>query len=240
MYQNHTHLLTGEKKIKTTSLKSKVSCSISGCERFAEKRGFCNYHYQLLPFRLKQHDDRKFFSMYGITRDQRDQILAKQGGVCALCKATVSRWQTDHDHLDGHIRGILCTGCNLWLGKFETSDRANRSSAYLLCPLAPEYIKIDASMYSKTKHIRSLITDAQYFAMLRTQNGLCGICRASPLKQDLAVDHNHTTGIVRGLLCFSCNTWLSRFERPDFLDRVISYLSAPSPVLLLEMPINIH
>lgn len=48
---------------------------------------------------------------------------------------------------------------------------------------------------------------AQYNEMLRLQGGVCYICRR-PRKVDarpLNVDHDHRTGRVRGLLCFTCN-----------------------------------
>lgn len=49
--------------------------------------------------------------------------------------------------------------------------------------------------------------------MLRKQRGLCEVC-STPLRSEgrgadrLCVDHNHTTGAVRGLLCTRCNTAL--------------------------------
>src|SRR5258706_15399372 len=53
------------------------------------------------------------------------------------------------------------------------------------------------------------MTIEQYFVLLEKQNGICAICGSKPKKIKLAVDHNHKTGIVRGLLFFLCNTKLS-------------------------------
>lgn len=51
------------------------------------------------------------------------------------------------------------------------------------------------------------ITLEQYNAMLATQGGVCIICGREPApKRPLVVDHNHLTGVVRGLLCEQCNT----------------------------------
>lgn len=51
------------------------------------------------------------------------------------------------------------------------------------------------------------ITVEQYEALLSEQGGVCAICRR-PCKtgKRLAVDHDHATGTVRGLLCTPCNT----------------------------------
>lgn len=47
-----------------------------------------------------------------------------------------------------------------------------------------------------------------YNRMLANQDGRCAICKAAPLGRRFAVDHNHTTGVVRGLLCLKCNSSL--------------------------------
>jgi hypothetical protein len=45
------------------------------------------------------------------------------------------------------------------------------------------------------------ITGDEYDALLRAQRGACFICHRKPGKKRLAVDHDHVTGEVRGLLC---------------------------------------
>jgi Recombination endonuclease VII len=49
--------------------------------------------------------------------------------------------------------------------------------------------------------------------MLEEQNNKCKICSGSnPNGHRLGVDHDHKTGKVRGLLCYSCNIALERVE----------------------------
>lgn len=52
----------------------------------------------------------------------------------------------------------------------------------------------------------------------------CSGCGASPTEQTLHVDHNHDTGVVRGMLCHNCNTTLTRHMTPATLRRLADYL----------------
>jgi hypothetical protein len=45
----------------------------------------------------------------------------------------------------------------------------------------------------------------EYDALLLLQDGRCAVCRGKPISQRLAVDHDHQTGKVLGLLCSKCN-----------------------------------
>ena len=49
------------------------------------------------------------------------------------------------------------------------------------------------------------ITLEQYEQLLVKQEGVCSICHRVPRTKPLAVDHDHKTGTVRGLLCLWCN-----------------------------------
>jgi hypothetical protein len=68
--------------------------------------------------------DRKSYlrRKYGITLEQYDEMLAAQGGACAICKKPRPEERTlhvDHDHLTGEIRGLLCFRCNNALGDLD-------------------------------------------------------------------------------------------------------------------------
>jgi hypothetical protein len=61
------------------------------------------------------------------------QLYHQQNGVCALCfglNTKGKRLCVDHDHDTGKIRGLLCTRCNITLGKHETKWFV-RAIAYL-------------------------------------------------------------------------------------------------------------
>lgn len=52
----------------------------------------------------------------------------------------------------------------------------------------------------------------EYYIKLKEQNNSCAMCKKheSKFKRSLHVDHNHKSGLVRGLLCFYCNHQLVR------------------------------
>jgi hypothetical protein len=71
-----------------------------------------------------------FRQKYRLTIEQRDDMLAAQGGVCAICRRleTARRgWAVDHCHATGRVRGILCQACNLVLGHAEDDTKMLRS-----------------------------------------------------------------------------------------------------------------
>lgn len=77
------------------------------------------------------------------------------------------------------------------------------------------------------------ITRERYETMLREQGGVCAICKnpetgISPRTGTirlLTVDHCHSTGAIRGLLCNSCNRAIGLLKDcPDILKNALSYL----------------
>lgn len=79
----------------------------------------------------------------------------------------------------------------------------------------------------KYKNIqRYNITMEQYDQMLQEQNGGCKICKNVPVKRKLAIDHDHKTNKVRGLLCNNCNTGIGMFkDNTELLSSAINYLT---------------
>lgn len=73
---------------------------------------------------------------YGITPDEYRAILEIQGGGCDICGRTTARgrgrFHIDHCHETNTVRGILCSDCNLGLGKFEDDpERLEHAAVYL-------------------------------------------------------------------------------------------------------------
>lgn len=69
------------------------------------------------------------------------------------------------------------------------------------------------------------ITIDKYESMLAAQDYGCKICQGNDLDRSLAIDHNHETGKVRGLLCSKCNRGLGYFQdNVELLQKAIDYL----------------
>lgn len=73
------------------------------------------------------------------------------------------------------------------------------------------------------------LTKDDYNSMLKSQNYGCYICGAKESKtrlyKHLCIDHNHSTGKVRGLLCSRCNNGIGFFEEDiNVLEKAILYL----------------
>ncbi len=71
------------------------------------------------------------------------------------------------------------------------------------------------------------MTVEKYNKIFKEQKGNCSICgiNQNEFKIPLAVDHNHKTGQIRGLLCSNCNTSLGGFkDNINILTSSISYL----------------
>lgn len=67
-----------------------------------------------------------------------------------------------------------------------------------------------------------------YEAILAEQDGGCGICGRPPKSgKSLAVDHDHATGFVRGLLCFMCNKRVLGARSAEVIFKTADYLAAP-------------
>lgn len=81
----------------------------------------------------------------------------------------------------------------------------------------------DRTSYNlKSRARRYGLSTEQLQEMYLAQDGLCAICKQ---KKPLSVDHNHTTGKVRALLCHGCNTGLGCFEEnPRLLYLAIAYI----------------
>lgn len=74
------------------------------------------------------------------------------------------------------------------------------------------------------------ITTEQYNKIFKYQKGCCAICgkHQKIFKRSFAVDHCHSTGEVRGLLCMNCNTAIGKFnDDVSLVLKAAAYLTNP-------------
>lgn len=98
----------------------------------------------------------------------------------------------------------------------------------------PERVKASARKSYRKWALKAKfnLTQEDFNAFLLEQNGKCAICGHLPLGIDrytsgkaLAVDHDHSTGKVRGLLCDLCNRAMGQFhDSVAILASAIAYL----------------
>ncbi|WP_406164266.1 endonuclease VII domain-containing protein [Streptomyces canus] len=185
---------------------------------------------------------------YNVTPERFAAMLEAQGGVCAVCLAADGSGRelsVDHDHrccsgprsCGRCVRGLLCTRCNLGLGRLgDSSNRVGAALQYLRHWRAqPARIVADNPPKPRGRRWpRFRVTDAEYDRMLELQSGSCALCPRIPGRRALAVDHDHACcptvptcgGCVRGLLCTNCNVGLSHFREDEgLLTRAGQYLA---------------
>jgi hypothetical protein len=141
----------------------------------------------------------------------------------------IIRFQNEN-HDDCSIKN-LCEGFMLTT-KYDHKTKEGRAASQ------KEYRSVRREKFQDDARMRTFgITRGQYGDMLLAQGGCCAICRQpetatrNGLVKALAVDHCHTSGEIRGLLCVACNTGIGKFkDNRDTLLAAIKYLDKHSGV----------
>ncbi|MEU0858431.1 endonuclease domain-containing protein [Streptomyces griseofuscus] len=185
---------------------------------------------------------------YNLTPDAYAALLEAQEGVCAICRqpdAAGKDLAVDHDHGCCHatrscgrcVRGLLCTQCNLGVGRLKDDPERLR--------VAARYVRTWAALYPRDvpdappqprdrRWYEHKVTPDGYAAALEAQGGACAICHRAPGRRALAVDRSRTCcppsstacgRCTRGLLCANCVVGLSNFgDDADRMVRAAEYL----------------
>ena len=150
---------------------------------------------------------------YGITKEIYNIMYNKFSGMCHICKSDNFLLSVDHNHYTGEIRGLLCLNCNTGLGTFKDNIIYIENAIYYL----ENYDKKECYQYKYNFNKR------HYYRTMFNKHDLCDICNQEFNK--LCVDHNHDTGLIRGILCANCNVSLGKFKDSiDILQSAITYL----------------
>ena len=121
---------------------------------------------------------------------------------------------------DGHIG--TCKKCK---AKQQRKRRAKAKAAD-----APTEKAIKDAKRRRNNHLKINygIDESVYRKMYAAQHGVCAICKQpeSIEGRRLCVDHSHTTGDVRGLLCSNCNRGIGLLkDSPELLRNAFHYLT---------------
>ena len=161
-------------------------------------------------------------------------------GECAHCRS--NRLKRERRHARGvrpmTVRAVdaehtRCPACSQVKANAEFNRDASRSDGLTYsCKACISNARKGMGLANPEAHRKAArknqlqkygLTEEAYAAMVVSQGGCCLIC-GSPVDR-LHVDHDHSTGDVRGLLCQSCNHGLGNFkDRVDLLLRAADYL----------------
>jgi hypothetical protein len=109
----------------------------------AQRKGYyeANKHW-LVPasrekrvLHAKRYNENRLNRLYALRPGQYEEMLASQGNACAICKSAdpgqynSTRFNIDHCHETGAVRGLLCHTCNRGLGLLQDSPEFLESAA---------------------------------------------------------------------------------------------------------------
>ena len=170
-----------------------------------------------------------------------------RANLCKLCRARLrspGRYEANVKRQQGLK---FCRGCQQWknLDEFHLSNKnVGRQSFCKPCanllsktwrikhPKYHDVRKHRDPTYRRRQKLLHLygITIQQYDDHYASQKVVCSICGGKEVRilhgeeAPLVVDHNHATGIIRGLLCHACNTGLGILEKTGFASAAMDYL----------------
>jgi hypothetical protein len=114
-------------------------------------------------------------------------------------------------------------------GYYWCCNRCYKEKTWIVSPNEP----INREIRRRDKLLRRVVlveslyglNEQQYMDKIEEQHNLCAICGKKYEGKVLCVDHDHRTGIVRGLLCGNCNLGLGNFrDDSKILQSAIAYL----------------
>lgn len=138
--------------------------------------------------------------------------------TCTVCHQNkpIDQFWRDNRRLNGRMS--RCKSCKTRIFNKYRKQRGYDKTRYWKNPLK-----------ERERHLvkKYGVTLRDYDALFERQSGACAICGKQQVRA-LDVDHNHVTGIVRGLLCTSCNRMIGHSgDDPTRLLAAAKYLGVP-------------
>lgn len=121
---------------KDKNQKSGFQCRCKECSNKASRESYHKGSKEHIRKRSKEWRDkagkdyfanRHLINMYGITIEQRNEMLVSQNHKCSICgvdevNAVKGKLVVDHNHTTGSIRALLCHNCNTLIGHCKESE----------------------------------------------------------------------------------------------------------------------
>ena len=137
---------------------------------------------------------------------------------------------------------MRCSKCQIMFDKNDAPPSQRHKSSYYCRDCKREVRKADYwnkvdfyRDYSRKNQRRTRLarvygmSENDYENLFDVQNGKCAICEIDIPR--LVIDHNHVTGVVRGLLCDPCNRGIGLLkDNPDVVQKAADYLRKFSTV----------
>jgi hypothetical protein len=172
------------------------------------------------------------------------------GRYCAECRRIMADAFQQHEHERGRRRNIEAIQTKLADGDRVKSQVANAPEGMKWCARCQEFRPVTSFTlrksgrrapycqpcqrgYNRERRLLLMfgLTWEEYDFLLAAQDYRCAICDCRPRRNMLAVDHDHSTGEIRGLLCSRCNQRLlgAANDNPARLRKAADYLEAFTP-----------
>ena len=122
---------------------------------------------------------------------------------------------------NGVVRNqIYCPSCRVSVGREKQKRQYEKHRDKILVSRKRKYVKPDKATSARYRY---RIT-AEEYAELMTPGRLCEICGELPTVPH--IDHDHASGLVRGILCFCCNVGIGHLkDDPERVRKALEYLT---------------
>jgi len=177
--------------------------------------------YNSRPEVIRYRKNYELIKSCGITLEQKEQMIEACNNKCAISGKELGLANdccVDHNHKTKQIRGLLKRNINTALGLFrENINTISNAIVYLQSNHSNGAFEGDG----RNKAMRTKRTE-----LASLQKNHCAIC-GNKFKgtRDMHLDHDHSTGQTRQVLCNHCNTAIGLVEEDIvILTNMISYL----------------
>jgi hypothetical protein len=175
-------------------------CKATECNNSASSKGYCDKHYR----RFKKYGNSEI-----VHKHVKNKCLDDECQNYAIVKG----------YCDKHYRRFKKTG---------TSKRIQRKQVCKVDGCENKHLAKSLCYTHYWMNAKKINIDHEADLLIKNHNGVCDICgtdKPGYAGRRLAIDHDHSTGIVRGMLCQKCNVGLGNFnDNPDLLLKAVQYL----------------